>query len=269
MRVPRRLGLVFAVACLSVALAPDDGPQEERLTPQQVRAEFERRYHAWRESLRQMRVEEYLAHGDPLLTKATARPYWQMMELGLPALPYIMQKMEAGDWWLARGVYVIAKRRFHRSEYSNPADYGDAHTKADMLLAWWQRGEEGPQRRFQQLYAKWRQVKTPGGTVLWTAETLLYDHRGELTSPRARMEFTEAGEVYDAIQCLGIAALPHIVKTLQQGHADLLAIAVKLTDGAGGLGEPTRPPEIQEFLRWWEANKQRYAIPWPDEEAAP
>jgi len=261
--------LLFAFACLSVALAQDDSPQDEPLTPEQVRAEFERRYDAWRESLRQMRVEEYLPHGDPLLTKATARPYWQMMDLGLPALPYMMQKMEAGDWWLARGVYVIAKRRFHRSEYSNPADYGDARTKSDMLLAWWHRGEEGTQRRFDELYAKWREFKSPQRTLLWTAEVYLSDDDGQLSSPRVGMEFTQAGEVYDAIECLGIAALPHIVETLKQGHTDLLATALDLTDGAGGLGEPTAPPKIEDFLQWWEANKHRYAIPWPDEEAAP
>jgi len=189
------------------------------------------------------------------------------MDLGLPAIPYLMEKMEAGDWLLATGVSRITRRCFHSSEYPEGSALGDVHTIARMLLAWWRGGREATHIRFNELWEKWRTIKAPGRTLLWTAKVYLYDDRGELSTPQAGMEFTAAGEIYSAIECLGIAALPLIVQTLNEGHPDLLPIALKLTDGAGGLGDPSRLPPIEDFLRWWEANKEDWLIPWPEEHA--
>lgn len=267
MTLVRCLALVLAVGCVNVAWAQRDDAQGERLSRAELRSEFERRYDAWQRCLQEMPTDALLLHGDPLLSEECASAYGYMMDLGLRALPYIMQKIEAGDWWLARGVYRMTKRRFHRSEYAEPSDYGDAHTKAEMLVAWWHSGEKGTRRRFEELYARWGKLKSPERTLLWTAPTYLYDERGTLTSTRAETQFTEAGEVYDAVQCLGIPVLPQIVDTLRQGQADFLPIALELTEGAGGLGEPTTPPEPAAFVDWWEANKQDWLIPWPEEEA--
>jgi len=233
------------------------------MTAEELRPEFDRRYSAWTQ--RQMTTEDLL-RGDPLLSQSGARTYWHLMDLGLPALPLIMEKMDAGDLWLARGANRMIKRRFHVSEYADRADLGDAWTIARMLIAWWQQGRAGTENRFRELRARWRELKSPEKTPVWTSRTHVND-RGYLYT--LRTAFTPAGEVYDGLQCLGIAVLPHIVETLKEGEADFLPIALELTDGAGGLGDPTRPPEVAAFLEWWEANKQDWLIPWPEEPAGP
>lgn len=240
-----------------------EGQPTKAGSPEQVDAEFSVRYAAWRDYVLNHRAD-YALVGSPLQTEEGWRLYQRLTDLGLPALPALMRRMEDGDALLAAAASQITKRRFERADFGGPRVYGDQRAIAELLVEWWRSGDPGVRQRFDALWEEWQRIRGAEETLLWTEETVLDGTRGELRTRRKAA--TRAGEVLDSIRSLGIAALPHIVATLSEGEADLLPVALEFTKGAEISAHPEKPPRVEEFLVWWETNKQDWLIPWPEED---
>jgi len=206
-------------------------PQDE--SSDETRGQFEERYQA---------LQEYLASGeagarDPLLTGKGIKLYWGIIKLGPPALPYIIEKIEQGDWRLGGCVLMISKKRFYRSDYADVRAYGDAITTAGMYVEWWHEGRKDTVEQFETLYQQWKDLRGQG-------------------------QDEGAADKYERIRGLGIAALPYIIKKVEQGDVDLIPLVSRLTSGAGGAPDAiSSTASAAECLDWWNKNKQRWTLP--------
>jgi len=274
------LCIVVVSASLVVVVSTSGALAQREARPDDdaLRAAFEQRYERWQV----VRREALEGPGSDLDTaKLFGSEAWQRLtQLGVGAVPLFIKKLPH-DHMLGHALHNITGWRYHVTRTgASPAEWlwrvaefpdiqstGGPPDAVAIWLRWWGEGPEFAAQSFRDLRARWPETATPGRRLLWATETYLDTIHGQLHTQQRQL--TPAGEVYDAIQCLGIAVLPHIVETLREGEADFLPIALELTDGAGGLGDPTRPPEVAAFLEWWEANKQDWLIPWPEEPEEP
>ncbi len=236
----------LAISIMVVALLTFFGmqslmSQSEDQSSDETKAEFERRYQALRESL----ASAPPAVSDPLLTRDAWTLYLKMKELGPPALPYIIEKIEEGDWRLGGCVSMITKKRFNRSDYADVRYYGDAITKAGMYVEWWHEGRRDTPQQFETLYQEWKALAKQG-------------------------QDEAAADKYRLIRRLGIAALPYIIKKVEQGDAQLIPLVSRLTSGAGGAPDAiSSRASAMECLDWWNKNKQRWTLPHVKSETTP
>jgi hypothetical protein len=252
-----RAGPTAAASLLVVSLALSGTAQETN----GAAAVFDEAYRAWVQctpELTSLSVRSSLPPG-----YVDGPEFDRIVSLGPPALPYIMAKIQEAEQqkaqravWLSIAVARIAKKQFYL---------------ATDALQWWATGREVTADQFHVLRQEWERVRSDKETVLWTAETIYYAPAAEVYTKRRKM--TEAGEVYQAVEDLGLAVLPHIVAELRAGKHDFLDMAIELTDRQARVRLESLPvlPEVraERFLNWWEASKQDWLIPWPDEPTAP
>ncbi len=191
-------------------------------------AAFEERYQAWRSWLE---VNQHLSF------YVANEPFGEIVKLGLPAVPYIIQKIEENpaDFHLGAAMGMITKKRFGKEEW--PADrLGDSRTEAALYVEWWKAGRFQSGAVFEELYEEWRTLREEGQS--------------------------DSAAVYKRIVDLGIAALPHAFEALAGGDEALIPAVARLTDGA--VGEDWTTPECVE---WWEANRGAWLLPEPEPES--
>ncbi len=199
--------------------------QGQATQPADIRAELERRCQAWKQAL--------LAN--PIRSDLTGFPEFdRIVELGIPALPYIVEKLEQNRESFAFGleaaVWRITKKRFQAAEWPE-GTLGDAKTAAVLYVRWWREGRKEAPRVFEKLYTEWRGLKQAGRTA-------------------------EAEDKHKAIVDLGIDILPYLMEKMKAGDEELLGTVNRLTNGALGSA-PTR----SRAAAWWAENKDKWTLP--------
>jgi len=191
---------------------------------QNIEAELQKRLEAWGKYL-----DEH-----PTSSSLTGNKYYRnIIDLGMPALPYLMEKIEKGNWALSGAVGKITKKRFE--EYERPKDYaGDSKSYAKVVIQWWPKGRKLTPQHFGQRYSQWKNLKGEG-------------------------KEDEAKKKSEEIRSLGIAALPVMVEKVKEGEKELIPLISKLTDGQV---DPNASPS--QCFAWWQDNKEKWLIPFPN-----
>jgi hypothetical protein len=189
-------------------------------------------------------------------------PFRRMVALGPPAIPYIMEKLttDPGGHFLIFALSSITGKQFSPAEL---ADKWSNQEIAALWVKWWQAGAGREKTAFEQANAKWLQSKAGETLPLWTVE-VSYDTRSQ-TLELKETPVTPAGKAYLAIQYEGIAVLPYLADQFRAGNYDFADIALKLADQQRALphdAQPTAEDEAKAFLAWWDANKEKWTIPW-------
>ncbi|MCX8109440.1 MAG: hypothetical protein N3G20_11625 [Verrucomicrobiae bacterium] len=187
----------------------------------QIKQRFEEKYQAWR---------AWVTNHWYMSTFIRNQQFNEIVALGLPVVPYIVEKIEQnpGDFHLGSAVMLITKKKFAKSEWPL-GSLGDSRTAAVMYVKWWKEGRFKTGERFAELYRKWKASK-------------------------ADKKDKEAEETYQKIVDLGIPVMPYLVAHVEQ-QPELVSAISKLTDGAL---PPTATPA--ECNQWWEANKKKYEV---------
>ncbi len=213
----RVLAVVAACWCCMCSAAGSRALASDR----QVQKAFEERYQAWRAW-----KEKHF-----LLSTFTGSPEFdEIVNLGLPALPYVIEKMDNNpeDFHLGQAVRRISKRRFERADWPKGKLAG-SRTKARMYLEWWKVGRHKTGERFERLYGEWKRLKSAGKTQ-------------------------EAQLKFKSIVFLGIPVLPHVIDKLEE-EPDLIDAAAQLTDG-----QVDKRWSPQQAKVWWENHRSAWEI---------
>lgn len=222
------------------------GGEPQTLTRDALRAAFEDHYEKWKDHCHRTRfssrIEDYLDSPD----------YRALVRLGPQALAFVVQKAQQDpefDWigWVWTGITRIS---------GDPSVYPWA---GESLVSIWKAGPWRFEKRFEKLWQRWKELRAKGETVLWTETTVLYP---EIYSTRVQQQLTELGKTYKQLAALGITILPSVIQRLEEGDTDALYLLRRITREAPAVGPEAREP----CLAWWEKNKQRWLIPWPEKE---
>jgi hypothetical protein len=189
-----------------------------------LKVELEKRINAW-----SIYIEEH-----PYLSDLTGNEYYRsIFDLGIPAVPYMIEKIEQGNWALGDGVTIITKKRFE--EYERPEFIvNDSKSTAGAVVKWWEKGRKDTLVKFDKLYREKNDFKSKG---------------------RSHEVIKKSQEIC----ALGIAALPYLFRNVEQGDLELLEIISKLTNG-----KVNPKSRIQECISWWQQNKEDWLIPFPN-----
>lgn len=191
---------------------------------QDVKAELEKRIKAW---------GDYTGKNLYLSDLTDNKYYRDIIDLGMPVLPYLIEKIEEGCWPLGDAVTIITKKRFE--EYEQPEYHvRDSKSTAAAVAKWWPKARKETPQKFDKLYLEWKNLKNKG-------------------------KQDEAKEKSLQIDGLGIAALPMIFEKIKLGDTDLVPIIVKLT-----RGKIKNDATAAEYLAWWNENKEDWLIPLPN-----
>ena len=191
---------------------------------QDIKAELEKRMDAW---------GKYLEEHPRLSTLTSNRYYRDIIDLGMPAVPYLMEGIEKGNWALSGAIREITRKRFE--EYERPADYrGGSQDYAKLIVQWWPKARKETPNQFSQRYSQWKDLKKKG-------------------------KEKEAKEKLEEIRALGVAALPIIIEKVKQGDNELIPIVSKLTDVQVDPNANTA-----QCVSWWQQNKENWLIPFPN-----
>jgi len=191
---------------------------------QDVKAELEKRIKAW---------GDYIGKKFYLSDLTGNKYYRDIIDLGTPAVPYMVEKIEEGCWPLGDAVTVITKKRFE--EYEQPEYHvRDSKSTAAAVAKWWPKARKETPHQFNQRYSQWKDLKKQG-------------------------KEKEAKEKLEEIRALGIASLPIIIEKVKQGDNELIPIVSKLTDGQVDPNANT-----SQCVSWWQQNKEQWLIPFPN-----
>lgn len=186
----------------------------------QTQKAFEEKYQAWKTWVK----------NNPLLSDYTTNPkFGEIVSLGPPVLPYIVEKIEkSGDFHLVHAISRITKKQFEKTDWPQ-GTLGDSITASKMYVQWWKEGRFKTGERFAKLYSKWKTLKS-------------------------EKKDKEAKETYRQIVNLGIPVLPFLIENVETEPEFIPAIS-KLTDRqlpATATGT--------ECKQWWENNKQKWEL---------
>jgi hypothetical protein len=159
--------------------------------------------------------------------------YDRIVELGPPALPYLIDRMEKGDWTFSAAIGKITLKRFADDE--RPKDYGgSSQSYANAVLQWWPKARKETPKRFDALHSRWKTLKSQG-------------------------KEDQAREQSQAMRGLGVAGLPLLMAKINEGDRDLVPIVSELTRKEI---DPNATPA--QCVSWWQTNKDKWAIPFPN-----
>jgi len=203
-----------------------------------IEEQFETRYQTWKES-ESYSTAKVMSHAGPLFT---CSEFKEITNLGLPALPYIVRKMErdSSEGYLWKAIEVIAKFKIYR-EYDREnkkvifPDFPELELYDNLYLFWWQEGYKRTPQLFDELYSRWKQSK------------------------HANNE--ESEKIYQRMINLGIPVIPYMMREIEKGDSGLVPAVSYLTDGE--ISEETSPTEC---IRWWNENKEKWTIKFDDNE---
>jgi len=220
--------LVPAMICLFIVLFHQGKANQQQIeaNQEQIEAQLEGKLQAWGKYLQQ----------NPWSSDLTGNEYYrEIVNLGIPALPYIIEKTRDGCWPLGDAVTIITKKRFE--EYEQPEyNVRDSKTTATAVVKWWPKARKETPQKFRKLYIEWKNLKNQGNE-----------------------KEKEEKEKLEQIRALGIAALPMIIEKVGQGDNELIPIVSKLTKAKV---DPNT--SISQCFAWWRDNKQKWLIPFPN-----
>ncbi|PIX77529.1 MAG: hypothetical protein COZ37_02220 [bacterium (Candidatus Ratteibacteria) CG_4_10_14_3_um_filter_41_18] len=199
-----------------------------------VKKQFEAKYQAWK---------GYISRPE-IMVQSIAGPrfecpqFQEIVKLGLPALPYIVRKMEENpdEQFLWKAIEEITKVKI-RGKYDKQKntiifpDFPDLKPGENVYLYWWREGRKQTPQLFGKLYSEWKELQIAG-------------------------KEKEANEKYRKIKNLGIVALPYIMEKIKQGETELIPIVSYLTDES-----IKKDAKVSKCLDWWNRNKDKWIIP--------
>jgi hypothetical protein len=176
--------------------------------------------------------------------------------LGPQALPYLIVISQEAKWWMVMteslgrapgAVPQISKFRVHEieltrgfttEEFPEITYIGLFPDEYRIYLFWWLEGEKRTPQWFSDRYSKW----------------LVARKQGDAQKTKA---------MYQKLLDIGIAAIPLWLEKLQSEQdesirQEIMKALSYLTDGEVNLNMSP-----QECLKWWEANRERWTIPFP------
>ena len=187
-----------------------------------IEMKFEERYVAWK---------RWIAANAFRSTYTACREYYDIMALGIPAIPLMIGKMENrfDDFHLSTAVGIISKREFDDEEWPD-GRIGDSIISSRMYIHWWRIGRFQTKMRFDGLYAQWCELASTGNVI-------------------------GAKNAYRQIVNLGLPVLPYLVGIVHE-HAEFVAAISGISDGA-----LPSTATAEECEKWWEENKSAYTLP--------
>lgn len=159
--------------------------------------------------------------------------YRAIIDLGVPAVPHLMARIEKGNWALSDAVEMITGKRFEDYEWPQGTP-GGSQASARLLLKWWPKARKETPQRFAGLYTKWETLKAQG-------------------------EPEKAREQLRRIRNLGIGALPMMVDKVEQGDQEMAILISQLTH-AQVAPNATKV----EIASWWQKNRDKWLISFPN-----
>jgi len=184
--------------------------------------EFEDKYQKWAD----WREEN---SDSSVLTRC--REYKELIAMGFPALPYALDKMSAGDFYMKSVVSDISQKWFPRTEYPRGYWRGDKGV-CQLYPEWWSAERFLTPQQFEKIFRQWQEAEKSG-------------------------DAKAAREELRAIQSLGLPVLPHLMDKLEAypGWAvEMFSVLV---------GRKSAAPA--ECRRFWEQNKAQYTLPGQEE----
>jgi len=222
---------------------------------------FEQAYAAWRDYIPQVAL-----HSDnSAYTDNTA--FEAMVDLGPKVVPLIIAQLKT-DPAAHFLVHALARITHKRVRPADPNAVVGNQGLALLWVEWFEGGHEQTPTLFRAALSDWRALREKGETLLWT-DTFSIHHTPGLYSVRSERDLTPLGDAYQRMSDLGIEALPLIVDAVGGGQVDLVALIPAITNRKAGVSAASDEDLPQRTLAWWEANKQDWLIPWPEETQAP
>ena len=98
-----------------------------------IKAAFEKYYLEWSELIRT--TPEIMLSSDTV-DYVTNEPYEEIINLGKSALPYIMEKLQLGEFHLNHAVFEITELDLS-DVVPDPEEFYSEQEISDFLLTWW------------------------------------------------------------------------------------------------------------------------------------
>jgi len=195
-----------------------------------VRNEFEKSYQLWKEHCKKV------AYSSRLEDRFNSPYYEEIIKLGPQILPYIVEKVRSDKdfvWiaWAGRRVASISS-----DPNVNP-------WAKESMLTWWEGGQKQTNERFELLYEEWKNA-------------------------RARGSYNEASRIEKKIKMsLGIAVFSPIMEKLEHGDENVIPLIQDMTDNEVNVKEQSVAEKVNTYKTWWDGNKKRLTVPFPDQQA--
>jgi hypothetical protein len=209
------------------------------LAEETVRQQFERKYNAWKDYISRPPV----SFSSTASTRYECDQYREIIKMGIPAIPYIIEKVSE-DRWIGAAINKIMKMDFH-AKYNKDKnliefpDLPEYKSNENIYLYWWKEGRRQTPQRFEKLYTEWKSLKKQG--------------KGK-----------EAKEKIQKMQDLGIDAMPNFIEKISKDNVDLIPTLEYLTDGEVNQKEikvlSTNKAKSKHCVDWWNKNKDKWTI---------
>lgn len=202
----------------------------EKNRAQALRAVFEQKYQAWLDYIEQPEV----ASSSNATVRWDCVPFQEIVALGVPALPLILEKMDEGASSVHQG-----------SPYSRFLSHAftvimNTHTQADLSpQGWWETVRPQVPQRFAELFAERQAALAQGDNA-----------KAQQTVRQIRNE-------------LGALAVPLLVEKIQAGEPGLIPTLALITRGAVAPGAT-----LEQVTTWWEQDQARWILPSEAEQPA-
>lgn len=211
--------------------------------------EFEEKYQAWKEYISQPEIA-LLSYSGP---RFECQEFEEIIKLGIPALPFIIKKMEAETkrqfLWKAFTEFSKIKIDGKYDKVQNKVifpDYPEWDEKEQICLYWWYEGYKKTDSLFKKYYTLYVQSKKK--SIFFSQKSTRY--------------------YYFKIRDLGIQVIPLIIETAKKGDDDLLQLLPHLTDKNISDEKLSKTKSREEKVKyceeWWEENKEDWTIPFGD-----
>lgn len=185
--------------------------------------------------------------------------YQEMIDLGVPCLPYLMKKLD--DESNGDEILMFVAARIIKCKPDELVMTGHSYKKwLDEKL---ETGAQDAASDFRQLVERWERERLYPelvGQELWI-DIVELDH--EHMVYRTRRVHTVQGQIWSDIQDLGIFVLPCLVEQFEQGNYDFLLIFGELTNDEAPV--KTGKPRGAACVKWWQENKADWQFP-PEKE---
>ena len=195
---------------------------------------FAREYRAYHESLHQEMREVPRSSLGP----RTWQHLRNIADLGPQVLPYVIDKEKKKgaaehDPFAGLVFLMITRKRFEKYEWPE-GKLGDSSTHVELFVKWWEKGRRETREKFDGYYTQWKDLMSQG-------------------HERA------AEQMYKSICDLGIAAIPHMVRKVEEGETRLIPAVADLTEG-----QLEETASSKALSKWWQENRERWVVPFPN-----
>jgi hypothetical protein len=190
-----------------------------------VEAIFAEKYAAWQHIL-----HSTTATPPPNSRHPLNQPFWDIVDLGAPALPLIIEKVRAGDQTIVHALVLIAKVGIN-DEYGLTPGTPLTQPYYKYWLQWWDEKRPNSAQLFKARFDAWKLA-------------------------RQQQRLADANAAYESMRDLGIFALPGLTEQIAQGESDLIPMVAVLTNNA--IDKSATRAQVAE---WWNKNKQKWTLP--------